>query len=110
MKTSTSTVLIRWAADENGRITFFNDDWSHYTGLEKSAVYGSADAWIAAVHPDDRALARMLRSIGASKLDRLPVRFRLLGKDGIYRQFEGAALAVHGERDRSWAGYCELSA
>jgi PAS domain-containing protein len=110
MKTSTSSVLIRWSADEIGRITFFNDDWAQYTGLANSDVYGSADAWIMAVHPDDRALVRMLRTAGASKLERLPVRFRLLGKDGIYRQFEGVALAVRGERDRSWAGYCELSA
>jgi PAS domain S-box-containing protein len=105
MKTSSPHVLIRWSADVDGRITFFNNDWELYTGLEKSAVYGSAEKWIDAVHPEDRAQVRGLIATPTSR--GRAVRFRLLGKDGIYRTFEG--VAVNSERDASWAGFCELA-
>ena len=108
MKTATDSVLIRWSADGDGRITFFNGDWTQYTGLENSAMYGSAEKWFDAVHPDDRALVRALMQTHSWGLGRITLRFRLLGKDGIYRPFEG--VAVRADRTRSWAGYCELSA
>ena len=108
MKTATDSVQIRWSADGDGRITFFNGDWTHYTGLENSTVYGSAEKWIDAVHPDDRALIRALMQARSRGAERIALRFRLLGKDGIYRPFEG--VAVRGDLAHSWAGYCELSA
>lgn len=102
------SVTIRWTADRAGRITFFNGDWARYTGVSDSDVRGSADAWIACVHPDDRTFVQAMWSSRAFEADSYVVRFRLLGADGIFRPFQGVAVPVRdGSSIASWAGYCE---
>ncbi len=102
------SIAIRWTADASGRITFLNRDWARYTGVPDGEVCGSADAWIACVHPDDRALVRAMWSSRAPGNENYVVRFRLLGHDGIFREFQGVAVPVReGQAISSWAGYCE---
>lgn len=102
------TVTIRWTADAHGRITFFNRDWTRYTGVSDREVCGSADAWISCVHPDDREMVRAMWSTRGMEADSYTVRFRLLGQDGIFRTFQGVAVPLRdGGSIASWAGYCE---
>jgi PAS domain S-box-containing protein len=109
ISTPLDAVTIRWTADANGRITFFNSDWSRYTGVPDAEVYGSADAWIASVHPDDQQFVRAIWAARSAQADSYTVHFRLLGQDGIFRPFEGVAVPVRaGASVSSWAGYCEL--
>ena len=108
MSRPVDAITIRWTADANGRITFFNRDWSRYTGVSDNEVYGSADAWIACVHPDDQGLVRAMWSARSLEADSYVVRFRLLGHDGIFRAFQGVAVPLRdGGAIASWAGYCE---
>jgi PAS domain S-box-containing protein len=101
-------ITIRWTADSNGRITFFNRDWMRYTGVSDAEVCGSADAWIACVHPDDQQLVRAMWSARSIEADSYVVQFRLLGQDGVFRSFQGVAVPVkQGTSVSSWAGYCE---
>lgn len=101
-------VTIRWTADPAGRMTFFNRDWSVYTGIPDSEVCGSADAWISCVHPEDQGFVRAMWSARALQADSYVLRFRLLGQDGIFRMFQGVAVPVReGTNVSSWAGYCE---
>jgi PAS domain S-box-containing protein len=102
------SITIRWTADANGRITFFNRDWTRYTGVSDGDVCGSAEAWIECVHPDDQALVRAVWNARSLEADSYVVRFRLLGHDGVFRPFQGVAVPLRdGERISSWAGYCE---
>jgi PAS domain S-box-containing protein len=107
-QTHLDAVTIRWTADAKGRITFFSRDWSHYTGVPDGEVCGSTDAWIACVHPDDRHFVRAIWTARSAQADSYTIRFRLLGQDGIFRQFQGVAVPVReAESISSWAGYCE---
>ncbi len=108
MSRPADSITIRWTADSNGCITFFNRDWARYTGVPDREVCGSADAWIACVHPDDQEFVRALWSARALEADNYVVRFRLLGQDGIFRAFQGVAVPVrNGQSISAWAGYCE---
>lgn len=108
MSRAIDPITIRWTADAHGRITFFNRDWSRYTGVSDAEVCGSVDAWISCVHPDDREMVRAMWSARTLDADTYTIRFRLLGCDGIFRTFDGVAVPVReGDAVSSWAGYCE---
>ncbi len=108
MSRPVDSITIRWRADAGGRITFFNGDWARYTGVPDGEVRGSADAWIACIHPDDQSVVRAMWSARGRDADSYAIRFRLLGEDGIFRKFQGVAVPVReGQSISSWAGYCE---
>src|ERR1700759_4499674 len=103
MSRPVDAITIRWTADANGRITFFNRDWARYTGVPDDDVCGSADAWIACVHPDDQQFVRAMWSSRTLEADSYVIRFRLLGQDGIFRAFQGVAVPVReGQSVSSW--------
>ena len=49
--TNASPAIV-WVSDPTGAVTYFNDRWFELTGLTPGRSVG--DAWLAAVHPDDR--------------------------------------------------------
>ena len=108
MSRPVDAITIRWTADANGRITFFNRDWSRYTGVSDAEVCGSVDRWISCVHPDDQPFVRAMWSARTLEADNYAIRFRLLGQDGVFRTFQGVAVPVRdGGSISSWSGYCE---
>lgn len=75
-----------WAIDADGRVTFFNKQWSDYTGLTYKPT--PADAVTAdLVHPDDQALTR--EAIEAARRTGTAFEFehRIRSASGDYRWF-----------------------
>ncbi len=85
---------IVWITDANGRVEFFNKQWSEYTGAPyqpETAAEVAADF----LHPDDAA-ATMERFEEATRTcGTFRVEHRIRSKDGVYRWF-----LVRGEPER----------
>jgi PAS domain S-box-containing protein len=97
-----STPSLIWMCDPNGRVTYLNEQWVVFTGLDKSAGYG--DMWTASVHPDDlpNASARLSEALRNHRAFSNECRFRR--SDGVYRWMFGVASPrVNG--DGSFAGF-----
>ena len=97
-----STPSLIWMCDEQGRVTYLNEQWAVFTGLDKSAGYG--DMWAAGVHPDDlpnasAALSKALRSQKPFSNE-----CRLRRNDGVYRWLFGVA-SPRVDGDGSFAGF-----
>jgi PAS domain S-box-containing protein len=92
---------IVFTAAPSGRVDFFNEHWSRYTGAEQSAD----DGWTL-VHPDDRDAAR--RSWAAAVASGAPyeAQFRLRAMDGSYRWHLCRSVPIRGESGRvtQWIG------
>ena len=77
-----SMPVIVWAASGDGRITFFNDQWYHFTGLTEAE---SMDFnWTKVLHPDDldRCLSVWRDALAKEKSYEIEARYR--AKDGHY--------------------------
>src|SRR5215469_11170293 len=91
-----------WMCDERGKVTYLNEPWVLFTGLDKRA--GHSHMWAASVHPDDLpnvsdTLSKALRSRKPFSND-----CRLRRQDGVYRWMFGVASPrVNG--DGSFAGF-----
>ena len=89
-----ATPAMVWTADPSGAVTFRNQQWAEYTGMD----HGDHDGdWLSVVHPDDRerclrAWERALRQ-GAE----YEVEVRNRRHDGVYRWFLTRATPI---RDR----------
>lgn len=86
---------LAWIAQADGRITWFNQRWTEFTGLVvDDMVQGSR---YAVVHPDhvERVYERYLEAIrdGEDYEDTFPLR----AKDGEYRWFLSRAKPIRGE-------------
>jgi len=97
-----STPSLIWMCDEQGKVTYLNEQWVVFTGLDKRA--GHSHMWAASVHPDDLpnvsdTLSKALRSRKPFSND-----CRLRRQDGVYRWMFGVASPrVNG--DGSFAGF-----
>jgi|GEM_PF-2190617 len=80
-----------WVARKDGEITYFNRQWTDYTGL---TVEDANRSWERVVHKDDIANTRHHWERSLASGEPLEVETRLLGKDGNYRWFLTRALAV----------------
>lgn len=77
-----SMPVIVWAASGDGRITFFNDQWYHFTGLTEAE---SLDFnWTKVLHPDDidRCLSVWRNALAKETLYEMEARYKR--KDGRY--------------------------
>jgi len=85
---------IVWAADGDGRATYYNRRWYEYTGQTVEAA-GEA-GWKLAVHPDDlpAAVARRDETLASGEVFEAEYRFR--AADGTYRWHLGRAVPIRG--------------
>jgi PAS domain S-box-containing protein len=97
---------IVWAADRDGRNTFWNQRGHEYSGLSGADAAGAG--WQAVMHPDD--LPRLVENWQESVRTGRPqdFEFRLRRADGFYRWFLGRAVPVRDGQGQivKWIGTC----
>ena len=85
---------IVWAADREGRATYYNRRWYEYTG-QSVEVAGEA-GWKLAVHPNDlpAAVAKRTETLASGEVFEVEYRFR--AADGTYRWHRGRVVPIRG--------------
>ena len=85
---------IVWAADREGRATYYNRRWYEYTG--QSVEQAGDNGWTLAVHPDDLpvAVAKRAETLASGAVFEVEYRFR--SADGRYRWHLGRAIPIRG--------------
>jgi hemerythrin-like metal-binding protein/PAS domain S-box-containing protein len=74
-----------WMSDAQGRRSYYNQQWSQYTGLNQEDLLRGD--WLDCIHPDDVARIRELHSnINDHEVERI-ADYRLRRKDQHYRWF-----------------------
>jgi PAS domain S-box-containing protein len=88
--------------DEQGKITYLNDQRVAFTGPDPTAGYGGT--WAAHVHPDDLKNVQDALAWALKSRQRFSKEYRLRRHDGVYRwMFDIASPRVNG--DGSLAGF-----
>ncbi len=84
-----------WTIRPDGRPDFINQNWVEYTGQSRDYVLSQPEAWLAAVHPDDRevASASYWKGIRTGSDFAMETRFRR-AHDGAYRWHLNRAIAL----------------
>ena len=85
---------IVWAADREGRATYYNRRWYEYTG--QTVEQAGDNGWTLAVHPDDlpAAVAKRAETLASGAVFEVEYRFR--SADGTYRWHLGRAVPIRG--------------
>ena len=97
-----TTPSLIWMCDEKGKVTYLNEQWVVFTGLDKSAGYG--DMWSSSVHSEDLPNASDILSKALRNHRAFSNECRLRRHDGVYRWMFGVASPrVNG--DGSFAGF-----
>jgi len=87
---SNSIPAIAWVAAADGLLERFNSQWQAYTGQTEQSALGRG--WTAALHPDDRVVARQTWEGVRAGNQAWQVEYRLRGADGAYRWFRAHAV------------------
>ncbi|HET6496528.1 MAG TPA: PAS domain S-box protein [Thermoleophilia bacterium] len=97
---------IVWMTDQEGKNTYFNQQWVDYTGMTLEESYG--DGWNVPFHPDDRQ--RAWEAWQRATRDDVPysLECRLRRADGAYRWWliRGAPQRDASGAIRRWFGTC----
>jgi len=90
-----------WTNRSDGQIDFINRQWSRYTGQSLEFVRSTPDAWLAAMHPDDRqrVAATFRQSVRLGQGFSLEARFRR-NSDGAYRWYLIRSVPLRDEQQR----------
>jgi PAS domain S-box-containing protein len=90
-----------WTNRTDGTFDFINRQWSQYTGQSLDFVRSTPDAWLAALHPDDRLrVANTFRqSVRMGQGFDLEARFRR-NSDGEYRWYLNRCVPLRDEQNR----------
>lgn len=80
---------IVWSSTPQGRFEFVNARWKAYTGSD-----GTAENWLAAIHPDDRAAVSEAWRHALATGETYEREVRLRAADGSYRWFVSRAVPV----------------
>jgi hypothetical protein len=96
--------VIVWTSDPDGRVTFFNEHWYHFTGLSEAE---SIDfGWVKVLHPDDvePCLNTWHRARESATFYQIEVRYR--DKNGQYRWVLARGVPVQDSSGRieAWFG------
>ncbi|RAK02585.1 PAS domain S-box-containing protein [Larkinella arboricola] len=85
-----------WTNTPEGEITFYNQQWYTYTGLDEEQT--RTQGWPAVVHPDDlpATLAAYHKALTSGDVFVVENRYRR-GLDGMYRWHLNRALPIHDE-------------
>jgi PAS domain S-box-containing protein len=90
-----------WTIRPDGTPDFVNQKWLEYTGQSLDYVVSEPEAWLTAVHPDDRDIAStsFWEGIRAGKDFAMEARFRR-AQDGAYRWHLNRAVALRDSEDK----------
>lgn len=83
---------IVWTMLPDGRHTYFNQQWTAYTGLALEETLGHR--WARLIHPDDSLRASHLWEHASSSGEVYEIECRLRRADGVYRWMLGRALPL----------------
>ncbi|WP_374657027.1 PAS domain-containing protein [Phenylobacterium sp.] len=95
-----------WSTRADGTVDYLSPQWIAFTGEPPETHFG--EAWLAAVHPEDRdAAAESWRQAVSGGLP-YHVEYRLRRNDGAWRWVQARATAIYGRngRVRRWFGTC----
>ena len=96
-----TTPSLIWMCDTKGDVTYLNDRWTAFTGVDRDAGYG--DSWSKYVHPDDLRNVSDTLSYALKDRKAFSMECRLRRSDGVYRwTLNVASPRVNG--DGSFAG------
>jgi PAS domain S-box-containing protein len=97
-----TTPSLVWMCDEQGKITYLNEQRIAFIGRGPHAGYG--DAWSARIHPDDQKNVSDIFANALERRHRFSTEYRLRRSDGVYRwMLDVAAPRLNG--DGSFAGF-----
>jgi PAS domain S-box-containing protein len=84
-----------WTIRPDGTPDFINQNWVEYTGQSVDYVLSEPEAWMAAIHPDDREVAStsFWNGIRSGRDFAMETRFRR-AQDGAYRWHLNRAVAL----------------
>ncbi len=84
-----------WTLRPDGTPDFVNQKWLEYTGQALDYVMSQPDAWMTAVHPDDREMAAAVfwEGIRSEQDFAMETRFRR-ARDGVYRWHLNRGIAL----------------
>jgi PAS domain S-box-containing protein len=88
---------IVWTASPGGELTYANRAWHLFTGLDRQASAGWS--WLAAVHPDERALLEERWRAAVEQVEVFTIEVRLGRPDGAWR-----AHTIHAIPERGGEG------
>jgi len=76
-----------WTNLPDGRVDWVNSRWLEYTGQSRDQVTSSPDAWMAVLHPEDRAHASRVYREGTNSGEGFTMEARFRRVDGEFRWF-----------------------
>jgi PAS domain S-box-containing protein len=87
-----------WTIRPDGTPDFINQKWLEYTGQARAHVLSRPEAWMTAIHPDDRDVATTVfwEGIRSGRDFEMETRFRR-ARDGAYRWHLNRAVALRDE-------------
>jgi PAS domain S-box-containing protein len=90
-----------WTLKPDGKLDFVNQAWLEYSGQTLDSARSNPEAWMTAVHPDDRevALNGFWRGVHTGQGFEMETRFRR-ARDGIYRWHLNRAVALRDAEGR----------
>lgn len=94
--------VIIWMADARLNVTYVNRAWMDLTDSDLAASRGVA--WMAFVHPDDRARAEAVGREALRTRERYTIELRVRRVDGSYRWLDAVGVPRVGD-DGSFAGF-----
>ncbi len=100
---------IVWTAGSDGRIEYYNQRWSDYTGLTPEQTFSVDGWWRLVLHPDDvgPCIVQWAEAVRMEKPFQIECRFKHANPDG-YRWFLGRAVPIADESTGAvhWYGTC----
>ncbi|MDX2097870.1 MAG: PAS domain-containing protein [Leptolyngbyaceae cyanobacterium bins.59] len=95
---------IVWTTDEQGMVTYCNERWYDYTGLNEAESLGLG--CLNVVHPDDRDPLKEQWEQAFSRSESFKTELRIRSKTGTYRWFLCRSIPVHDATGQiiSWVG------
>ncbi|MCX8028190.1 MAG: PAS domain S-box protein, partial [Thermodesulfovibrionales bacterium] len=82
-----------WMCDEKGQVTFLNDRYRDYLGLEANDI--NCNSFIAYVHPEDIDYLNLHMKDAFTDPKESSLHYRIRGKDNNYRYFLDHAIPIY---------------
>jgi PAS domain S-box-containing protein len=93
-----------WVSDAEGKMTYYNSQWTSYTGIPSAE--GIGDRWMSIIHPDEAAQLSELWTEAVATGRHRTNESRMRRHDGAFRWFLHRAVPVRDEQGKivKWLG------